>query len=35
MPWILAVPFDSTDVINRLEDMGEPETIPKISIINP
>jgi hypothetical protein len=34
MPWVLAVPYGSTEIINRLEDMAEAETIPRLSIIN-
>lgn len=34
MPWLLAVPFENTEIINKLEDMAEAETIPRLSIIN-
>ena len=29
MPWV-AIPFDDTERIERLEDMAEPERIPKL-----
>ena len=29
MPWV-AVPFDDTERIERLEDLGEPDVIPKL-----
>ena len=32
MPWV-AVPFDDTDRIQRLEDLAEPEMIPKLCFL--
>ena len=29
MPWV-AVPFDQQERINKLEDLGEPDRIPKL-----
>ena len=34
MPWIKAIPFDEEEVIQKIEDMCEPETIPRFSVIN-
>ena len=34
IPWVLAVPYGNTEVMSRLEDMAEAETIPRLSIIN-
>jgi hypothetical protein len=34
IPWILAIPFGDEEVTDRLEDLAEAETVPKLSIIN-
>eukprot|EP00349_Pseudokeronopsis_sp_Brazil_P001546 CAMPEP_0202963786 /NCGR_PEP_ID=MMETSP1396-20130829/7803_1 /ASSEMBLY_ACC=CAM_ASM_000872 /TAXON_ID= /ORGANISM="Pseudokeronopsis sp., Strain Brazil" /LENGTH=162 /DNA_ID=CAMNT_0049685293 /DNA_START=12 /DNA_END=500 /DNA_ORIENTATION=+ len=34
MPWILAVPQEHSKVMEKLEDMAQAETIPRLAIIN-